>query len=138
MLRLKMIMKIIKILSLDVKVSNRLAMGFENISILPRLHIICKYNKKKIEADLRGFESVIDYLLHSQEVTRDMFDRQIDMIMRDLAPVMQKYAKLLQRIHGLDNMRFEDLKISVDPDYEPEISIEDSKKLYFRCVKCFR
>lgn len=85
----------------------------------------------KIEADLRGFESVIDYLLHSQEVTRDMFDRQIDMIMRDLAPVMQKYAKLLQRIHELDNMRFEDLKISVDPDYEPEISIEDSKNYIF-------
>ncbi|WP_086095648.1 oligoendopeptidase F [Staphylococcus aureus] len=87
--------------------------------------------QEKIEADLRGFESVIDYLLHSQEVTRDMFDRQIDMIMRDLAPVMQKYAKLLQRIHGLDNMRFEDLKISVDPDYEPEISIEDSKNYIF-------
>ena len=68
--------------------------GIENINIPPRLHIICKYNKKKIEADLRGFESVIDYLLHSQEVTRDMFDRQIDTIMRDLAPVMQKYAKL--------------------------------------------
>ncbi|HCZ9804658.1 TPA: oligoendopeptidase F [Staphylococcus aureus] len=87
--------------------------------------------QEKIEADLRGFESVIDYLLHSQEVTRDMFDRQIDMIMRDLAPVMQKYAELLQRIHELDNMRFEDLKISVDPDYEPEISIEDSKNYIF-------
>ncbi|MCZ4816226.1 oligoendopeptidase F [Staphylococcus aureus] len=87
--------------------------------------------QEKIEADLRGFESVIDYLLHSQEVTRDMFDRQIDMIMRDLAPVMQKYAKLLQRIHELDNMRFEDLKISVDPDYEPEISTEDSKNYIF-------
>ncbi|HCY8501574.1 TPA: oligoendopeptidase F [Staphylococcus aureus] len=87
--------------------------------------------QEKIEADLRGFESVIDYLLHSQEVTRDMFDRQIDLIMRDLAPVMQKYAKLLQRIHELDNMRFEDLKISVDPDYEPEISIEDSKNYIF-------
>ncbi|HDA4240400.1 TPA: oligoendopeptidase F [Staphylococcus aureus] len=87
--------------------------------------------QEKIEADLRGFESVIDYLLHSQEVTRDMFDRQIDMIMRDLAPVMQKYAKLLQRIHELDNMCFEDLKISVDPDYEPEISIEDSKNYIF-------
>lgn len=86
--------------------------------------------QEKIEADLRGFESVIDYLLHSQEVTRDMFDRQIDTIMRDLAPVMQKYAKLLQRIHGLDNMPFEDLKISVDPDYEPEISIEDSKIIF--------
>ncbi|NEL11412.1 oligoendopeptidase F family protein, partial [Escherichia coli] len=87
--------------------------------------------QEKIEADLRGFESVIDYLLHSQEVTSDMFDRQIDMIMSDLAPVMQKYAKLLQRIHGLDNMRFEDLKIYVDPDYEPEISIEDSKNYIF-------
>ena len=41
---------------------------------------------------------------------------------------MQKYAKLLQRIHGLDKMRFEDLKVSVDPSYEPEISIEDSKQ----------
>ena len=53
-----------------------------------------------------------------------MYDRQIDVIMSDLAPVMQKYAKLLQRIHGLDKMRFEDLKVSD----EPEISIEDSKQ----------
>ena len=84
--------------------------------------------RRKIEADLRGYDSVIDYLLHDQEVTREMYDRQIDVIMSDLAPVMQKYAKLLQRIHGLDKMRFEDLKVSVDPSYEPEISIEDSKQ----------
>lgn len=70
--------------------------------------------QEKIEADLRGYDSVIDYLLHDQEVTREMYDRQIDVIMSDLAPVMQKYAKLLQRIHGLDKMRFEDLKVSVD------------------------
>ena len=57
-----------------------------------------------------------------------MYDRQIDVIMSDLAPVMQKYAKILQRIHNLDKMRFEDLKISVDPSYEPDISIEDSKQ----------
>ena len=69
--------------------------------------------QEKIEADLRGYDSVIDYLLHDQEVTREMYDRQIDVIMSDLAPVMQKYA--LQRIHGLDKMRFEDLKVSVDP-----------------------
>ena len=45
---------------------------------------------------------MIDYLLQEQEVTRDMFDRQIDVIMSDLAPVMQKYAKLLQHVHGLE------------------------------------
>ena len=50
--------------------------------------------QEKIEADLRGYDSVIDYLLQDQEVTKDMFDRQIDVIMSDLAPVMQKYAKL--------------------------------------------
>ena len=45
--------------------------------------------QEKIEADLRGYDSVIDYLLHDQEVTREMYDRQIDVIMSDLAPVMQ-------------------------------------------------
>ena len=84
--------------------------------------------QEKIEANLRGYDSVIDFLLQEQEVTREMYDRQIDVIMSDLAPVMQKYAKILQRIHNLDKMRFEDLKISVDPSYEPDISIEDSKQ----------
>lgn len=84
--------------------------------------------QEKIEANLRGYSSVIDFLLQDQEVTRDMYDRQIDIIMSDLAPVMQKYARLLKHIHGLEKMRFEDLKISVDPDYEPNISIEDSKQ----------
>lgn len=87
--------------------------------------------QEKIEADLRGYESVIDYLLQDQEVTRDMFDRQIDVIMSDLAPIMQKYAKLIKRVHGLEVMGFEDLKVSIDPNYEPEISIEDSKQYIY-------
>ena len=92
-------------------------------------------NQQKIEADLRGYDSVIDYLLQDQEVTKDMFDRQIDVIMSDLAPVMQKYAKIIQRVHNLDKMRFEDLKISIDPNFEPEISIEESKKYIYGALK---
>ncbi|MCY6990420.1 oligoendopeptidase F [Staphylococcus argensis] len=83
--------------------------------------------QQKIEATMRGYDSVIDFLLSDQEVTREMYDRQIDVIMEDLAPIMQKYARLIKRIHQLDDMRFEDLKVSVDPSYEPEISIEESK-----------
>ena len=64
-----------------------------------------------------------------------MFDRQIDVIMSDLAPVMQKYAKIIQRVHNLDKMRFEDLKISIDPNFEPEISIEESKKYIYGALK---
>lgn len=87
--------------------------------------------QEKIEADLRGYDSVIDYLLQEQEVTRDMFDRQIDVIMSDLAPIMQKYAKLIKRVHGLEVMGFEDLKVSIDPSYEPDISIEESKQYIY-------
>ena len=87
--------------------------------------------QEKIEADLRGYDSVIDYLLQDQEVTKYMFERQIDVIMSDLAPVMQKYAKIIQRVHNLDKMRFEDLKISIDPNFEPEISIKKSKKYIY-------
>jgi oligoendopeptidase F len=84
--------------------------------------------KEKTLATLRGFDSVIDSLLFNQEVDRDLYNRQIDLIMEKLAPHMRKYAKLLQKIHKIDEMTFADLKIDVDPDYEPEISVEESKK----------
>jgi oligoendopeptidase F len=84
--------------------------------------------KEKILSSLRGFESVIDSLLFEQEVDQDLYNRQIDVIMEKLAPHMRKYAKLLQRIHNLDRMTFADLKLAVDPDFEPEITIEQSKE----------
>lgn len=82
---------------------------------------------EKTIADLRGYKSVIDYLLKDQDVSRDLYNRQIDVIMEELAPHMRKYAKLLQKIYQLDEMTFADLKIPVDPLYEPEITIEQSK-----------
>lgn len=84
--------------------------------------------KEKTLANLRGFDSVIDSLLFPQKVDRDLYDRQIDLIMYKLAPHMRKYAKLLKRIHNLDEITFADLKIAVDPEYDPRITIEESKK----------
>ncbi|HKL75716.1 MAG TPA: oligoendopeptidase F [Halanaerobiales bacterium] len=83
--------------------------------------------KEKTIADQRGHDSVIDYLLFDQEVDKELYNRQIDLIMEKLAPHMRKYAKLLQRIHGLDEMTFADLKLSVDSDFEPEITINEAK-----------
>ncbi|GAA3727771.1 oligoendopeptidase F [Salinicoccus jeotgali] len=84
--------------------------------------------QEKTTSDLRGFDSVIDYLLHEQDVDQSLYHRQIDMIMSDLAPHMRRYAKLLKRVHGLDEMKYEDLKVSLDPASEPEISVEDSRQ----------
>lgn len=83
---------------------------------------------EKTTADLRGYDSIFDYLLFNQEVDRSLYNRQIDLITKELAPHMQKYAKLLQKVHGLDRMTFADLKISLDPSYEPEITVEESKQ----------
>lgn len=82
---------------------------------------------EKTMATLRGFDSVFDSLLFDQKVTRQLYDRQIDLITKELAPHMRRYARLLQRIHGLDRMTFADLKIAVDPEYDPKVTIEESK-----------
>lgn len=82
---------------------------------------------QKALADLKGFDSVIDYLLFDQKVSADMYHRQIDVIMEKLSPTMRKYAKLLQEIHGLDKMTYADLKLAVDPEFEPVITIEQTR-----------
>lgn len=83
---------------------------------------------EKTTSDLRGYDTIFDYLLFNQEVDRSLYNRQIDLIMKELAPHMRKYAKLLQDVHGLGKMTYADLKISLDPSYEPEITVEESKK----------
>ncbi|MFL2100410.1 oligoendopeptidase F [Desemzia sp. FAM 23991] len=85
--------------------------------------------KEKTMASMRGFDSVIDYLLYDQEVDRDLYNRQIDTIMNDLAPVMQKYITHVKEVRGLDKMTYADLKIDLDPEYSVEVTVEKSKEL---------
>jgi oligoendopeptidase F len=83
---------------------------------------------EKTTSDLRGFENIFDSLLFDQQVDRELYNRQIDLIMSELAPHMRKYAKLLQKAHGLEKMTFADLKIPLDPTFEPKITVEESRK----------
>ncbi len=83
--------------------------------------------QEKSMADLRGYPSVFDYLLFDQKVTREMYDRQIDLITERLAPHMRRFARLLQKKYGLGEMTFADLKLSLDPDYDPRVTIPEAK-----------
>ncbi len=83
---------------------------------------------EKTLATLRGFDSVFDSLLFGQKVMRELYDRQIDLITEKLAPHMRRYARLLKKIHKLDRMTFADLKIAVDPEYDPKVTIEESRE----------
>lgn len=90
--------------------------------------------KEKTIATMRGYESVIDYLLEPQEVTREMYNRQIDVIMEKFAPVMRKYITHLKEKNGLEKVTYADLKIDVDPDYKQDITFEETKDLVLNAL----
>ena len=98
---------------------------YENVTAAAYNAYVCR--DKRI-ADLRGFKNVFDYLLFEEEVPREFYDRQIDVIMEKLAPHMRKYAELIKKGNGLDRMTYADLKLSVDPDYDPRVTYEETEK----------
>ena len=79
-------------------------------------------------ATLRGFDNVIDYLLSEQNIKREYYDRQIDLMMEYLAPHMRKYAKLIQKFYGIDKMTFADLKVPIDAEFVPKITKDESEE----------
>ena len=95
---------------------------YENVTATAYNAHVCR---DKREAELRGFKDVFEYLLFEENVSRELYDRQIDVIMEKLAPHMRKYADLLKKIHKLDRMTYADLKLSVDPEFDPTVSIEE-------------
>ncbi|WP_225046666.1 oligoendopeptidase F [Lacticaseibacillus kribbianus] len=84
--------------------------------------------KEKTLATMRGYDSVVDYLLADQEVTREMFDRQIDVIMTELAPVMRRYVGHIQKLWGLDHIGYTDLQIDLDPTYSPKVTLDQAPR----------
>ncbi|MDO5099984.1 MAG: oligoendopeptidase F [Eubacteriales bacterium] len=89
---------------------------------------ISQVQREKIESELRGYDSVIDFLLAEQRVPADLYHRQIDLIMEKLAPVMRRYAQLLQKEYGLDRLCYEDLKLPLERTLQPQVTIEESKQ----------
>ncbi|WP_300410246.1 oligoendopeptidase F [Lagierella sp.] len=85
--------------------------------------------KMKVLSELRGYDSVFDFLLHDQRVSRELYDRQLDVIMKELSPIMRKYARILKRNHNLDKMTYMDLKIDAITGFDRQISVEEAKDL---------
>src|SRR5699024_4983391 len=66
---------------------------------------------------------------YQTEVTKEMYENQLNIIQEELAPHMRKYANLLKADYGLETLHFSDLKAPLDPDYNPEITFEEAKKM---------
>lgn len=76
---------------------------------------------------IRGYESVTQMLLKPQQVTEEMYHRQIDVIYETLAPHMQKFANLLKKELGLEKLNFYDLKAPIDTSYNPPATYEQAR-----------
>ncbi|CAM4033639.1 M3 family metallopeptidase [Mesobacillus thioparans] len=83
-------------------------------------------NQEVTMARLRNYDSATAMLLHDQQVTQEMYDNQLDVIQKELAPHMRRYANLKKRVLGLDKMTNADLKAPLDPDYKIETSYEEA------------
>lgn len=74
-------------------------------------------------AKARGYDSATDMLLQPQQVTKEMYNRQLDIIQTELAPHMRRLAKVRQQVLGLSKMRHCDLKVPLDVDFVPTTTV---------------
>ena len=95
---------------------------------------LAKVKSEKLIADMRGYDSVFDYLLAEQEVDRSMFDRQIDLIMTEFAPVARKFLKHVAEVNGLEKMTFADWKLDIDNELNPNVTIDEAYDLVMKSV----
>ncbi|WP_079506068.1 oligoendopeptidase F [Mesobacillus jeotgali] len=92
--------------------------------------------KKQVAlAKLRNYDSVTDMLLEPQQVTKEMYNNQIDIIYTELAPHMRRFAQLKKKVLGLNKMMFCDLKAPFDPDFDPQVTYEEARQLITDSLK---
>ncbi|MDI6679031.1 oligoendopeptidase F [Bacillus wiedmannii] len=78
---------------------------------------------------LRKFESVTHMLLEPQKVPLEMYNNQLNIIYKELAPHMRRFADLKKKVVGLDQMLFCDLHAPLDPEFNPTITYKEAGKL---------
>lgn len=84
--------------------------------------------QQRIMAKQRGFADMFEADLFTDHITREMYDRQIDLITEKLAPAMRKYARLVGKMNKLDRVTFADLKLPLDAEFDPRVTIGESRE----------
>lgn len=84
--------------------------------------------KNVVIAKLRGYSSATHMLLQDQEVSLEAYHTLHDIILKELAPHMRRYAKLRKGVLGLDKLLYCDIEAPLDPDYRPSTTIETASE----------
>ncbi|MFY9509535.1 MAG: oligoendopeptidase F [Rubrivivax sp.] len=86
-------------------------------------------NKNVVMARLRQYSSTEDCLLQPHKIPRTVYNNILDIIQAELAPHMQRYARLRRRVLGLDQLLYCDIKAPLDPEFNPRMSYGDGCEL---------
>lgn len=90
--------------------------------------------KNIVLARARGYRSAEHFLLHQHKVPFELYTNVLDTIRAELAPHMRRYARLRQRVLGLDRLLYCDVKAPLDPDYAPRVTFERAGELILEAV----
>lgn len=84
---------------------------------------------------LRNYDSVTDMLLHPQQVSKEMYENQLNIIQKELAPHMRRFAQLKKKVLELDELHFCDLKAPLDPEFNPTTTYEEASEVILEALK---
>lgn len=90
--------------------------------------------KQAALSKLRKYDSITEMLLDPQQVSLDMYNNQLDTILTELSPHMQRFAKLKKKVLGLDQMMYCDLKAPLDPEFNPSTTYEEASEVILEAL----
>lgn len=85
--------------------------------------------KNVVLARLRNYRSTEDFLLQPHKIPSTVYNNILDIIQAELAPHMQRYARLRRRVLGLDQLLYCDIKAPLDPESNSPVSYADGCRL---------
>ena len=88
--------------------------------------------KNVVLARLRKFESATHMLLHEQEVTIEAYHALHDVILKELAPHMRRYARLRKQVLDLDKLLYCDIEAPLDPEFAPATSFKEAGEIILK------
>jgi oligoendopeptidase F len=99
--------------------------------------------RKNVElSQVRRYDSVIDMLLNQDVAGRQadgiapaVFNQVLDIFVHELAPHMQRYARLRKRVLGLDKLTFADVKAPLDPEFDPRVEFDEAGRMLCDAVQ---
>ena len=93
-------------------------------------------NKNVVLARLRHYPSTEACLLQPHKVSQSFYKHILQTLQAEVAPHMRRYARLRRRVLGLEQLLYCDIKVPLDPEFEPKIGYDEACKLILDSLAC--